>query len=407
MSVSTLEDRLVVVVTGANGGVGYGICQRLLTQLVQPNGRDARPQAFAKTAGQPTPHPGYQGLTLVMACRNVEKANVACHELLRWFDEYVQELSTEEGFDEAMARNFVENCEVRVEEVDLASFKSVMQFAARLRVKLPYITHLVFNAGTAPFKDLIYWKAALQFFTDPLGFMTYPNFYSQYSGQISKDNLGWIWQSNLFSHFVMARELQHMLEKSPLEEGSRVIWSSSLEAFPDFYDPRDWQLLKTDHSYECVKYQIDLVGTYLDRQALALSPTPRIRHFVSEPGVCSTSISAALTPYPFMNTIKVWVFFFGRLFLNSPHHPIIPFKAAIVAVHLILAPLLFLPTFANNDPDQAIRFGAQTDRWGAERVGQTPVRRWTDFEDSAKELVDHCDELYQSMKKQLESPHET
>ncbi|KAF9042965.1 hypothetical protein BJ165DRAFT_1481981 [Panaeolus papilionaceus] len=407
MFVATLEDRLVVVVTGANGGVGYGICQRLLSQLVQPDALDGRPQAFAKTKSEITPHPGYQGLTLVMACRNVEKANAACHELLRWFDDYVQELSQEEGFDEAHARNFMENCEVRVEEVDLASFKSVVQFAARLRTKLPYITHLVLNAGTAPFKGLIYWKAALQFLTEPLAFMTYPKFYSQYSGQISKDNLGWIWQSNLFSHFVMVRELQNMLEKSPLEEGARVIWSSSLEAFPDYYDPRDWQLLKTDHSYECVKYQIDLVGTYLDRKALSTSSTPRVRHLVSEPGVCHTSISAALIAYPIMDTIKVWVFYLGRLLLNSPHHPIVPFKSAIVAIHLMLAPLIFLPTIFNNDPDQPIRFGAQTNRWGAERVGRTPVRRWTDFQDSAQELVEHCDELYLSMKKDLETPSET
>ena len=84
-----------------------------------------------------------------------------------------------------------------------------------------------------------------------------------------------------------------MLVKTPFDS-ARVIWCSSLEASPKFYDSEDWQLTKTGHSYESSKYQIDIIATNLDRIALNSNEGKPIRHFVSEPGICSTSISRAL-----------------------------------------------------------------------------------------------------------------
>ena len=101
----------------------------------------------------------------------------------------------------------------------------------------------------------------------------------------------------------MFRELEPLLEKAPFDT-SRVIWSSSLEASPKFYDREDWQLIKTRHSYESAKYQVDLIATYLDWQACMSPETKHIRHFVSEPGVCSTMISSALVG-PVMNSDHV------------------------------------------------------------------------------------------------------
>ena len=53
-------------------------------------------------------------------------------------------------------------------------------------------------------------------------------------------------------------------------------------------------MTKTGHSYESSKYQIDIIATNLDRIALNSNEGKPIRHFVSEPGICSTSISRAL-----------------------------------------------------------------------------------------------------------------
>lgn len=100
------------------------------------------------------------------------------------------------------------------------------------------------------------------------------------------------------------------MAKTPFDS-ARVIWSSSLEASPEFYDDlEDWQLTKTEHSYETSKYQIDIIATNLDRMALMNSNEgKRIRHFISEPGVCSTSISRALVS-GILDYIKTLLFYF-------------------------------------------------------------------------------------------------
>ena len=97
--------------------------------------------------------------------------------------------------------------------------------------------------------------------------------------------------------------------KTPFDS-ARVIWSSSLEASPKFYDSEDWQLTKTGHSYESSKYQIDIIAINLDRMALNSNEKGKpIRHFVSEPGICSTSISRALVS-GILDYIKTLFFYF-------------------------------------------------------------------------------------------------
>jgi 3-keto steroid reductase len=95
---------------------------------------------------------------------------------------------------------------------------------------------------------------------------------------------------------------------------------SSLEGSPTFYEPEDWQLKKTEHSYESTKYQIDLIGSQLDRAALR-EPNggPRIRHFVTQPGVCSTNVSRALVG-PFLDALKVILFYIVRRLITLASH---------------------------------------------------------------------------------------
>lgn len=91
------------------------------------------------------------------------------------------------------------------------------------------------------------------------------------------------------------RVLQSLLKASPM--GGRVVWTSSLAASPS-YESEDWQLIKTEQSYEGSKYQIELMATHLDfraRKMLDENPALHpIRHFISEPGICSTNFATAL-----------------------------------------------------------------------------------------------------------------
>jgi len=188
-----------------------------------------------------------------------------------------------------------------------------------------YVSHLVCNAGVASFKGIDWFACLKQLATNPLAAITAPNFYTQHVGEISADNLGWVWQSNVFGHFVLVRyclflllflttisqfrELETLLYQTPYPS-SRVIWCSSLEASPKFYDSKDWQLKTTEHSYESTKYQIDLIACHLDQIAVKTIPAgeKRIRHLITEPGVCSTTISAAIAG-PMLDKIKVLLFY--------------------------------------------------------------------------------------------------
>jgi 3-keto steroid reductase len=105
------------------------------------------------------------------------------------------------------------------------------------------------------------------------------------------------------------RELETLLYQTPYAS-SRVLWCSSLEASPKFYDSKDWQLKTTEHSYESTKYQIDLIACHLDQMAIKAIPAgeKKIRHLITEPGVCSTTISAAIAG-PILDKIKVLLFY--------------------------------------------------------------------------------------------------
>lgn len=120
----------------STSGVGYGICQRLLVQLSSQNPSDSRTYDFEeKVPAEKDDLPQrYTGLTLIMACRSVSRAQKAREELLRWFDARVLKAKSQPGYD-GHAESFQENVVVEVEYVDLASIKTVFQFGERMSEK--------------------------------------------------------------------------------------------------------------------------------------------------------------------------------------------------------------------------------------------------------------------------------
>ncbi|KAJ6543894.1 hypothetical protein B0H19DRAFT_956163 [Mycena capillaripes] len=401
----------VVIVTGANAGVGFGICRRLLFQLCLSNPPDSRPQSWAAHTNGSTEALHADGLTLIMACRSTQKAETARKELYQELDAHIAQLRARSDYD-GHADIFRRNLKIEVEYLDLAVLSSVFNFSARLAKQYSYISHMILNAGVANFTHIDWFVCLKQISYNFLDGITRPAFYVQSAGEVSVDGLGWIWQSNLFGHYVLFRALEPLLKNSAYPADSRIIWSSSLEASPKFYDNADWQLTKTEHSYESVKYQIDLIGTILDRRALEdSSSTKRIRHFVSHPAVCSTKISNNLVAYGgLLDTLKIIVFY-GRALFGSRHHSITPANAAIAAVHLTLVSLSYITfytpprskTGTNGAVSEAkaepVRFGAETDRWGHAEVGLTPVQKWKENEIHGELLLGKCDQLFQEKRR--------
>ncbi|KAF7330838.1 hypothetical protein MVEN_02423100 [Mycena venus] len=411
----------VVVVTGANAatvesGLGSAnVCSSNYASRILPI-RGLR-------AGPPPAPDGHgseealrvDGLTLILACRSTQKAEAARKELYQELDAHITRLRAQPDYD-GHAEVFRRNVKIEVEYLDLAVLSSVFHFSEQMSKQYPYISHLIFNAGVANFTHIDWPRCLKQIAWNFLDGITRPQFYVQSTGEVSVDGLGWIWQSNMFSHYVLFRALEPLLKNSAYPADSRIIWSSSLEASPKFYDSADWQLTKTDHSYESVKYQIDLISSILDRRALQdSSSTKRIRHFVSHPGVASTKISTNLVAFGgFLDTVKVWVFYLGRVLFGSRHHTITTANASIAAVHLALVSLTYITfytfsppkTSANGSakphtngvvavsPPDPVRFGAETTRWGRAEVGLTPVYKWKEHEGEGERLLERCDKIY-------------
>jgi len=206
---------------------------------------------------------------------------------------------------------------------------------------------------------------------------------------------------------------------------------TSLEA-THFYRPEDWQLLETDHSYEASKYQIELLASQLEKQSFQseeqTNQRAKVRHVLIHPGIASTGIAEHLAP-PILASFMSFTLLAARI-LGSPHHPVDPHKAGIVATHTLLTPLENLPNprchskclkFSEidnvpkmrlqekftrvkwvqvidpKDPPPPFKFGAETDFFGNPRVGVMRVKQWKEYEPESKALVDRFEGLYKSL----------
>ena len=97
---------------------------------------------------------------------------------------------------------------------------------------------------------------------------------------------------------------------------ARLIWMSSLEGQPCWYDHDDWQLVKTDHSYEGTKYQIDLIASRLNQRSFASGgESSVVRHFLVHPGIVHSNMTKGMV-YVFFDTLKVILFY-----IVSTYHP--------------------------------------------------------------------------------------
>ena len=217
-------------------GLGFGICERLLLQLSQSVPSDSLPQAFSASLDsgttssneQPTPN----ALTLILACRSRERALEARSNLLVGLQaENLRRRLLSPGLDDEYSRKFLESLVIDFVPLDLGIVDGVFAFCDTVNktyvqwlyvgLKLilflmlhryPYISHIFCNAGTGSFGGVDWFGAFVQLCSHPLDAFTNPTFKIQYSGVMSKDNFGWVWQCNVFGHYLMVRNVPNSLE---------------------------------------------------------------------------------------------------------------------------------------------------------------------------------------------------
>jgi 3-keto steroid reductase len=117
-------------------GVGFGACQRLLEQLSSEQQSDANPQFDIPVESKDVPdeRPQWSGLTLIMVCRNVEKAEAARDKLLSYLNRILGARRAK-GIPDEYGQNFRQNLVIEIEKCDFTSIKSVVVCARGMRTK--------------------------------------------------------------------------------------------------------------------------------------------------------------------------------------------------------------------------------------------------------------------------------
>lgn len=485
-STSDAPARPVIVITGANSGVGFGLAQRLLVQLSSPTPSDTIPVHPHKIPREEkplaSPFSAPDGCTLILACRNAIKAhraraqlvNLLCHleelpddaEPLLSVPRHVLEHTLEakanggsidEDADPALVaqameaslrrrrrrsaaishaelenaqerdltrdprtgrtysmrereirargryrRRFCAGTKIEIQAIDLGSMASALQCAKEITARHRYVTHVILNAGSSAFTGINWPHAIWMVLTSFHAAVTYPAYKLQRAGDVGKDGYGWVWQANVGAHYILVRALLPALRATPYSTPSRIIWTGSLEASEQAYDPSDFQCVDAKKSplpYESAKYQCELaahgledvlqkrqirtepgtplpfveadsVKSYADLRGSAASSIHgrdgvEPKSFLAHPGVVASSIFAECLNV-FLAACMHLAFYIAR-WTFSDHHNIEAYKGAVAASHVALAPLSHLNASA--------RYGAQTDWHGREYVfvGRTPA----------------------------------
>ena len=117
-------------------GVGFGSCQRLLEQLSSEHQTDANPQFDipVESKNVPDERPRWSGLTLILVCRNVQKAEAARGKLLSHLDQILERRKAT-GVPDEYGQKFRQNLAIEIEKCDFTSVTSVVECARGMRAR--------------------------------------------------------------------------------------------------------------------------------------------------------------------------------------------------------------------------------------------------------------------------------
>ncbi|KAM9848707.1 3-keto-steroid reductase/17-beta-hydroxysteroid dehydrogenase 7 [Aulostomus maculatus] len=257
----------VVLVTGANSGIGLALCQRLLSQDTG-------------------------GLQLCLACRNMRRAQAARCALLS---------------DHPTAQ-------VALLQMDTSSITSVLAAAQEIKLRYNQLDYVYLNAGIMPNPQLdvrAFFKGLFSSHIITM-FATAEGILTQQDG-VTHDGLQEVFATNLFGHFLLVRELEPLLCRPG--RTSQLIWTSSSNAHRSAFNLEDIQHQSGTQPYSSSKYASDLLSlalnTHYNQQGLYSS--------VICPGFVMTNLTYGILPsFPaFLWTLLMPLFWLIRMFTNT------------------------------------------------------------------------------------------
>ncbi|WVQ73233.1 hypothetical protein IAR50_002799 [Cryptococcus sp. DSM 104548] len=419
-------NRVIAVVTGANSGYGFGICQELLTELSLPSSVPMRASTPQKTALAPSlqhllhspnstepthSSPPDTTLTIILACRSEKKALEARDLLISGHLEELAKRRKEGKIGEKAG--WREGLRIEWEGLDLDSpggQNGVLGFCERLGEIYPHITTLYLNAGMGAFSGLSYYKFIKQICLEGLPIaLSQPYFNEEIQGVRTKDGeRGLVWGTNVLAPYIMVKELVPLLRRSPVDLpfSPRVIYTSSGTAWYSKLAENpldDYMLLDYPNTYGASKYMGDLAMTVLDKEygegtvetGSGGEKDRVVRVLAVDPGCVATNFFAAgLGTIMWWAKIKMffyWCSFYLARLVGSPYHPVYASEGALPMLYAALIPALYL--LPPSPPAPAQKYRVISTRWGQTKVGYGEVDEWERAEEEGlgRGVVDKCE----------------
>ncbi|KAB8200041.1 hypothetical protein BDV34DRAFT_23245 [Aspergillus parasiticus] len=376
-----IQDKVYILVTGANSGLGFSICCRLVDEFLN------------------SPQRTNQSLTVIFTTRSPKKGN----DTLQRLQDHLRKTSATPSPTRRVT--FVP------ESVDLNNLVSVRALSRRLNDEYPKLDAIMLNAGIGGWSTLNWPRAVWGVLTDLVHEVSWPSYKIAPVGMVTdyqtttlatqEPRLGSVFCANVFGHYMLAHNVMPLLRRSGQHNGpGRVIWVSSLEATVKMFDVDDIQGLRTTAPYESSKALTDVLALTADlpstkpfvksfysvddnRTYNSGFGRPRITNddnsapnmYLSHPGICGTGIIPLSWPLFYSMLVA---FFFARL-LGSPWHTVSTYLGACAPVWLALSAQSVLDTaeslYRQNGGGRA-KWGSSTNLVGKDTPASTETDGW-------------------------------
>ncbi|OIW24871.1 hypothetical protein CONLIGDRAFT_636013 [Coniochaeta ligniaria NRRL 30616] len=394
------EKTLFALVTGANSGIGFGICQRLIDEFIASRSLDSH-------------------LILIPTARSSKKSEDTVNALRRYAARRAESSKTLKsrlgpGYEASETTRRIHLLSV---QLDLCNFPSIKKAADQLvngtltspceddffrplaDVRIPRLDAVILNAGIGGWSGLDWAGLAHNVFTGGVvQACTFPTFKAGIRGLTvnpipkpaddkTTPTLGEVFCANVFGHYLFTHAILPLLSREPSSTApppGRIIWESSVEPTWHNLSLADFQGVKTKAAYESSKRLTDVLAltsslpsvkpyslAYLSPPSSPkdrLPPTPP-KIYLAHPGVVVSTI------FP----LNAFLFFWYRLamylsrLLGSPWHTVTAYKGACAMVWLALAGE---DELASQGGGQNVKWGSSCDRWGTTGVKKTEVEGW-------------------------------
>ncbi|CUS11808.1 unnamed protein product [Tuber aestivum] len=373
------------LLTGANSGLGLSLAHRLLDDFL-------------------TTHPDNHHLTLILTTRSHSKGSATLALLSNHL--HTRKVPTPRY---TLAHH----------SVDLTNLVSVHSLAQTLYSSYPHLDAAILNAGMGTFLGIDWLNCFISLAKNWIRAVTVPTYKIQDVGcmtaqeaPLSGESIPTVFTANVFGHYFLVHEVVDLLARG----GGRIIWTSSLEAYPWALSTDDLQGVRASHSYESTKRLTDVLA--LTSGLECTSPftasffcqkqsddnigfekkqnqqVPKM--YVCHPGICGTSI----IPLNFILFNCMLLAFYIARWFGSPWHTISTYSGANAASWLALAP----DDELKDVQAPGIKWGSACTRSGKQMVKATDVEgeeNRPEFEELGRECWKQMEGLRMSWREKL------